>query len=832
MCSIGIDLLLRKLRELDLLRTIHLLANGLHALKDSALGVIEKLEFLWLLAGLDNTLSEVNGSGTTLSPVVGLNGILGTSGESLLAESLDLGSSVALKLVDGDNDWDTVLLGVLDVLLEVDASLAEDVDVLLSVDLVEWSTWGDWWTTTVNLQGTDGSNNDNTVWLKARRSALDVEETLTTHGKVKTGLSDHEASLGVVVLVNLSTGKLESKSVGNDGGSTNGYVSEWSGVDKDWSSLQGLHHVWLDGILHECSQGTTGTNVVASDWLTGTGSTNDHASKTLTHISKILRKSKNSHDLRGDGDIKAGLTGLALLSWSSADGDTSEMSVVDIKNTSPGDSRWVDVETSEAGDLLWGEVVWVSLGDAKLLEAAVPDWLELTLALLGWDETLVEWSILLGVLVEHAGLDGSSQQVVGGSDGVDITSQVKVELIHRNDLGVATTGGSTLDAKSGSLGWLTNVGESNTAEVGTKSLNNTHGGGRLTLSEWSWGNTGDDDVATVLTVLETLEEGEIDLGLVSTVWLELSWENTDLSGNLCDHLWVLSSRDSNVRWDWLFELEWEWLDVAGAFMLEGVGSRIDNVLQKHRDGHWSNSTWNWCDERGDLLGGVVVDITDQSLAGLLGGILNEVGADIDDNGTWLDPLTLDEVCLANGRDKNISVLYVVLNVLGVAVADGDGAVGLVEEVGDWGADNVTAPKNDSVLASKVNTSGLEELHDTLWSARGEQWLSTTLGELANVGGTEAINILLVGDSGRDVVLGHMLWHWKLDQDTVDGWVVVLLLDCLNECELGGLFRELDELAADASLLGGLQLHLDIGGGVGAVAHCSDISLVLQWSDDN
>ena len=256
------------------------------------------------------------------------------------------------------------------------------------------------------------------------------------------------------------------------------------------------------------------------------------------------------------------------------------------------------------------------------------------------------------------------------------------------------------------------------------------------------------------------------------------------------------------------------------------------VLHKHCDCHRAYATWNWSDERGDLLGGVVVDITNQSLAGLLGGILNEVGADVDDNGAWLDPLALDEVCLANGRDKNISVLDVILYVLGVAVADGDGAVGLVEEVGDWGADNVTSSKDDSVLASEVNTSGLEELHDTLWSARGEQWLSTTLGKLANVGGTEAINILFVGDSGRDVVLGHVLWHWKLDQDTVDGWVVVLLLNCLDECELGGLLWELDELAADASLLGGLQLHLDIGGGVGAVAHCSDVSLVLQCSGDN
>ena len=71
----------------------------------------------------------------------------------------------------------------------------------------------------------------------------------------------------------------------------------------------------------------------------------------------------------------------------------------------------------------------------------------------------------------------------------------------------------------------------------------------------------------------------------------------------------------------------------------------------------------------------------------------------------------------------------------------------------------------------------------------------------------------------------MLWDWKLNKDTVDAWVAVVLLNRLNELELSGLLWELDELARDASLLGGLKLHLDIGGGVGAVANCSGVRVV-------
>lgn len=37
-------------------------------------------------------------------------------------------------------------------------------------------------------------------------------------------------------------------------------------------------------------------------------------------------------------------------------------------------------------------------------------------------------------LVEHAGVDGRSHQIVGGCDGVNVPSEVKVELQINNDI--------------------------------------------------------------------------------------------------------------------------------------------------------------------------------------------------------------------------------------------------------------------------------------------------------------------------------------------------------------------------------------------------------------
>ena len=49
-------------------------------------------------------------------------------------------------------------------------------------------------------------------------------------------------------------------------------------------------------------------------------------------------------------------------------------------------------------------------------------------------EPVVESGVGLRQLVEASRVDLSGEEVVGGSDGVDVTSQMQVELIHWNHL--------------------------------------------------------------------------------------------------------------------------------------------------------------------------------------------------------------------------------------------------------------------------------------------------------------------------------------------------------------------------------------------------------------
>ena len=58
------------------------------------------------------------------------------------------------------------------------------------------------------------------------------------------------------------------------------------------------------------------------------------------------------------------------------------------------------------------------------------------------------------VAVIEVGIEHRRAEVVGGGYGMHVAGEVQVEQFHRNNLGVAATGRSTLDAEGRPHGWL------------------------------------------------------------------------------------------------------------------------------------------------------------------------------------------------------------------------------------------------------------------------------------------------------------------------------------------------------------------------------------------
>ena len=140
-----------------------------------------------------------------------------------------------------------------------------------------------------------------------------------------------------------------------------GDVCEGTGMDENGRSFQGLHQVWLNGILHEHCEGTSNTDIVGSDWVTTLAGSDNHRTKTLTHVSKTCSKCKNGHTFTGYSDIKPSDTFLALFSCCLTNCDLAKETIISIQNTVPGDRLWVNVKTSKTSDLFWSQVIRVCL---------------------------------------------------------------------------------------------------------------------------------------------------------------------------------------------------------------------------------------------------------------------------------------------------------------------------------------------------------------------------------------------------------------------------------------------------------------------------------------
>ena len=91
-------------------------------------------------------------------------------------------------------------------------------------------------------------------------------------------------------------------------------------------------------------------------------------------------------------------------------------------------------------------------------------------------------------------------EVVCCADGVHITGEVQVELLHRNHLTVAATCSAALDAEDWSETWLSNRDGGAVANL-VEALRESNGGGGLPFTEWRWANCGDHHVLAACAAL-------------------------------------------------------------------------------------------------------------------------------------------------------------------------------------------------------------------------------------------------------------------------------------------------------------------------------------------
>ena len=333
----------------------------------------------------------------------------------------------------------------------------------------------------VTLESPEGRHQHTGAGRDTRITALDVQELLCAQVCAEAGLGDDVV------------GQREAELGGHDAVAAVGDVGEGAAVDDGGVVLEGLDQVRVEGVLQQGGHGTGCADVPSRDGLAVVGVGADDLREALFQIGDAGGEAEDGHDLAGNGDVEAVLAGGAVDLAAQAVHDKAELTVVHVHAALPGDAAGVDVQ---------------------------------------------------GVALLDAVVDHGRQQVVGGTDGVDVAGEVEVDVLHRHHLCVAAAGCAALYAEDGAEGGFTEA-EHGLFAYGVHGVGQTHAGGRLALTGRGGADSRDEDELALLRCL--MDEAVVYLGLIAAIGDHVLVGKAQTGGDVGDGLHFGFLCDLDVR---------------------------------------------------------------------------------------------------------------------------------------------------------------------------------------------------------------------------------------------------------------------------------------------
>ncbi|CUN76796.1 Uncharacterised protein [Collinsella aerofaciens] len=282
---------------------------------------------------------------------------------------------------------------------------------------------------TVVLQRTSGRDDHDGAGANARHAALDVEELLGTQIGTEAGLGNGDIA------------KAHRHTRGHDGVTAMSNVGKGATVDKRGRALERLHQVGLERVFKQRGHGTLSLKVTGADGLAGKAVADNNLAQALLEVIDARGQAQDCHDLGGNSDVEAVLARHPLGLAANAVDNVAQLTVVHIDDALPSDALNVNTELIA----------------------------------------------LLDVVIKHGG-----QQVIGGTDSVEVAGKVQVDVLHRDDLGPTAAGGTTLNAKDGAERRLAQ-GHGTLDAAATQAIGQTDGRGGLALARRRWVDSGHED---------------------------------------------------------------------------------------------------------------------------------------------------------------------------------------------------------------------------------------------------------------------------------------------------------------------------------------------------
>ncbi len=209
--------------------------------------------------------------------------------------------------------------------------------------------------------------------------------------------------------------------------------------------------------------GTGGTDVACRNGLAIVGVGADDPTQAVLQVGDAGGQAEDRHDLAGNGDIKAVLTGGTVDLAAQTIHDEAQLAVIHIHAALPGDAAGVNVQR------------------VALLDGVV---------------------------------DHGSQQVVCGADGVNIAGKVQVDIFHGHNLGVTAARSAALYTEHGPKGGLTQA-EHRLFTHGVQGVRQANTGGGFALASRGGADGGHQDQLAVWAV--TVDQLVVDLGFVTAI---------------------------------------------------------------------------------------------------------------------------------------------------------------------------------------------------------------------------------------------------------------------------------------------------------------------------
>ena len=213
-------------------------------------------------------------------------------------------------------------------------------------------------------------------------------------------------------------------------------------------------------------------------------------------------------------------------------------------------------------------------------------------------------------------------------------------------------------------------------------------------------------------------------------------------------------------------------------------------------------------------------------AGFFSGIGQPGDADIYNNSPGFDHGGVDEFGPAEGCDDDIALKAEFTQVMGMGVADGDGAIaGLgvgAEQDAHGSADDIAAADDDGMFATGVDLIVFEEQEDAVRGGGDEGGQS--LDHFPDVDGVKAVDVFGGVDGVDDIVVGNMPGQGQLYQDTVYVEIVVEVFDDGEETVLADIIFQPEQGGFEAYFCAGFHLCAYVGfaGAVVADQYCREV----------